>query len=69
MCKRIRKRNKEILKQEFSMFSSLNTFLIPVFFFQILEALDTDIYCSKYMLAHKLKNVAFTLDGDEAIAC
>uniref|UniRef100_A0A1I8PJB4 Sema domain-containing protein n=1 Tax=Stomoxys calcitrans TaxID=35570 RepID=A0A1I8PJB4_STOCA len=36
---------------------------------QITDALENDINCKKMYLAHKLKNVAFTLDGDETSAC
>lgn len=32
--------------------------------FQLLEALDMDLYCRKMHLAHKLINVACTLEGD-----
>ncbi|XP_049807019.1 plexin-B [Schistocerca serialis cubense] len=36
---------------------------------QILEALDTDPYCKKMHLAHKLENVGCTLEGEETSTC
>lgn len=37
--------------------------------FQILEALETDAGCRKLHLAHRLENVACTLEGEETSAC
>lgn len=37
--------------------------------FQILEALETDTGCRKLHLAHRLENVACTLEGEETSAC
>uniref|UniRef100_A0A1B6KM61 Plexin cytoplasmic RasGAP domain-containing protein n=1 Tax=Graphocephala atropunctata TaxID=36148 RepID=A0A1B6KM61_9HEMI len=36
---------------------------------QILECLDNDPYCKKLHLAHKLENVACTLEGEETSTC
>ncbi|KAG8225099.1 hypothetical protein J437_LFUL004019 [Ladona fulva] len=36
---------------------------------QILEALETDPYCKRMHLAHKLENVACTLAGEETSTC
>ncbi|CAH0774149.1 unnamed protein product [Bemisia tabaci] len=36
---------------------------------QIFESLEADTYCSKMHLAHKLENVACTLEGEETSAC
>lgn len=36
---------------------------------QILDALDIDPYCKKMHLAHKLENVACTLEGEETSTC
>jgi len=37
--------------------------------FQIFDSLETDPYCKKMHLAHKLENVACTLEGEETSAC
>ena len=37
--------------------------------FQILEALESDAGCRKLHLAHRLENVACTLEGEETSAC
>lgn len=34
-----------------------------------MDALEMDVNCKKMHLAHKLKNVACTLEGDETSAC
>ena len=36
---------------------------------QILDALDIDPHCKKMHLAHKLENVACTLEGEETSTC
>lgn len=37
--------------------------------YQILDALNNDPNCIKGHLAHKLENVACTLEGEETSAC
>lgn len=37
--------------------------------FQIFDSLETDPYCKKMHLAHKLENVACTLEGEETSTC
>ncbi|XP_046407058.1 plexin-B isoform X3 [Ischnura elegans] len=56
---------------EFDIISALKELYIYVTKYsnQILEALETDPYCKKMHLAHKLENVACTLEGEETSTC
>ncbi|XP_063219217.1 plexin-B isoform X2 [Bacillus rossius redtenbacheri] len=56
---------------EFDTISALKELYIYVTKYseQILDALDCDTYCKKMHLAHKLENVACTLEGEETSTC
>ncbi|GLH11402.1 Uncharacterized protein GBIM_16186 [Gryllus bimaculatus] len=56
---------------EFDTVSALKELYIYVTKYsdQILDALDVDPYCKKMHLAHKLENVACTLEGEETSTC
>ncbi|PNF17829.1 hypothetical protein B7P43_G05798 [Cryptotermes secundus] len=56
---------------EFDTVSALKELYIYVTKYsdQILDALDIDPYCKKMHLAHKLENVACTLEGEETSTC
>ncbi|XP_047364074.1 plexin-B [Vespa velutina] len=56
---------------EFDVIVALRELYIYVskYYEQILEALETDAGCRKLHLAHKLENVACTLQGEETSAC
>ncbi|KAF4532611.1 hypothetical protein B566_EDAN013516 [Ephemera danica] len=56
---------------EFDVVSALKELYIYVTKYseQIFDALETDTYCKKMHLAHKLENVACTLEGEETSTC
>ncbi|XP_046429444.1 plexin-B [Neodiprion fabricii] len=56
---------------EFDVIAALKELYIYVskYYEQILEALETDAGCRKLHLAHRLENVACTLEGEETSAC
>uniref|UniRef100_A0A1B0C002 Plexin cytoplasmic RasGAP domain-containing protein n=1 Tax=Glossina palpalis gambiensis TaxID=67801 RepID=A0A1B0C002_9MUSC len=56
---------------EFDTISALKELYIYVTKYndQIINALENDINCKKIQLAHKLENVAFTLEGEDTSAC
>ncbi|KYN20453.1 Plexin-B [Trachymyrmex cornetzi] len=56
---------------EFDVIAALKELYIYVskYYEQILEALETDAGCRKLHLAHRLENVAYTLEGEETSAC
>ncbi|XP_034935883.1 plexin-B [Chelonus insularis] len=56
---------------EFDVVAALKDLYIYVnkYYEQILEALELDAGCRKLHLAHKLENVACTLEGEETSAC
>ncbi|XP_059469642.1 plexin-B isoform X3 [Neocloeon triangulifer] len=56
---------------EFDVVSALKELYIYVnkYSEQIFDALETDPYCKKMHLAHKLENVACTLEGEETSTC
>lgn len=49
--------------------SSTLSILYAVCDLQILDALDIEPHCKKMHLAHKLENVACTLEGEETSTC
>lgn len=56
---------------EFDVIAALKELYIYVTRYngQILEALEADPACKKMHLAHKLENVACTLEGEETSTC
>ncbi|KAH0546188.1 plexin-B [Cotesia glomerata] len=56
---------------EFDVIAALKELYIYVhkYYEQILEALESDAGCRKLHLAHRLENVACTLEGEETSAC
>ncbi|XP_016844903.1 plexin-B [Nasonia vitripennis] len=56
---------------EFDVIAALKELYIYVskYYGEILEALETDPGCCKLHLAHRLENVACTLEGEETSAC
>ena len=51
------------------IYAMMPEFLMNLDAFQILEALEMDPYCKKMHLAHRLDNVACTLEGEETSMC
>lgn len=57
--------------EEFDIIAALKELYIYVSRYsgQIIQALETDPICKKMHLAHKLENVACTLEGEETSTC